>query len=189
MASKVWGCPLRPSCCFSFDSQRDGPHVYLISCRRKNWLWDGSYEIGAMNVTQQIDALRALGTSPIRVLVVPRLIASMLSLPILTAISSALGVIGGLIVCLNDFDMGAGLYLYKVTETVKFYDYLSGLVKSSIFGGIITIVACYRAFRTSEGTRGVGESTTWVVVSSSILILIANFFISKIFSFFGYRNE
>ena len=110
-----------------------------------------------MNATQQIDALRALGTSDSSS---RRATSDCLDVksPNLTAISSALGAIGGLIVCLNDFDMRQ-LYLYKVTETVKFYDYLSGL-EVLIFGGIITIVARYRAFRTSEGTRGVGESTT-----------------------------
>jgi phospholipid/cholesterol/gamma-HCH transport system permease protein len=138
-------------------------------------------EIGAMNVTQQVDAIRALGTSPIRVLVVPRLWAAVLSLPLLTALSTALGIFGGFIVCSNEFDMPAGFYIYKVTSTVQFHDYLSGLVKSAIFGGIIAITASYKSFRTRDGTRGVGESTTWVVVNCSIAILITNFFISKIF--------
>lgn len=138
-------------------------------------------EIAAMNVTQQVDAIRALGTSPIRVLVVPRFWAAILSLPLLTALSTALGIVGGYIVCANEFEMPLGFYIHKVTSTVQFHDYLSGLIKSGIFGGIIAITACYKSFKTKDGTRGVGDTTTWVVVTSSIAILITNFFISKIF--------
>lgn len=138
-------------------------------------------EIGAMNVTQQVDAIRALGTSPIRVLVVPRFWASVISLPLLTSLSCALGILGGLIVCRSEFDMPSGFYFYKVFSTVTFADYVSGLVKSAIFGGIIATLACYRSFKTRDGTRGVGDTTTWVVVTSSITILITNFFVSKIF--------
>ncbi|EQC44706.1 ABC transporter permease [Bacteriovorax sp. Seq25_V] len=138
-------------------------------------------EIGAMNVTQQIDALRALGTNPIRVLVVPRFWASIISLPLLSSLSCILGILGGLIVCMNEFDMSAGFYFNKVLITVKTPDYISGLVKAMIFGGIISIVGCYRSFNTTGGTKGVGNSTTWVVVTSSILILITDFFLSKVF--------
>ncbi len=138
-------------------------------------------EIGAMNVTQQVDALRALGTNPIRVLVVPRFWASVISLPLLSSLSCVLGILGGLIVCMNEFDMSAGFYFNKVFITVKTADFISGLVKAMIFGGIISIIACYKSFNTTGGTKGVGNSTTWVVVTSSILILITDFFLSKIF--------
>ncbi len=141
-------------------------------------------EIGSMNVTQQVDALRAIGTSPTRVLVVPRFWASVISLPLLTALSCALGILGGMIVCQTEFDIPNGFYFTKVLETVKIHDYLSGLVKSVVFGAIISIIGCYRGLRTIHGTRGVGLSTTWVVVTSSILILITDFFISKIFLVF-----
>lgn len=138
-------------------------------------------EIGSMNVTQQVDAIRALGTSPVRVLVVPRFWALIISLPLLSALSFAVGIIGGMIVCKTEFDIIPGFYFYKVFSTVKFQDYFSGLVKSVAFAGIITIFGCYRGLRTKEGTKGVGISTTWVVVTASILILITDFFISKIF--------
>lgn len=138
-------------------------------------------EIGAMNVTQQVDAIRALGTSPVRVLVVPRFWAAVISLPLLSALSFFVGILGGLIICRNEFDIPSGFYLYKVASTVKIHDYLSGLVKSAVFGGIIALIGCYRGMKTKDGTRGVGNSTTWVVVSTSILILISDFFISKIF--------
>lgn len=138
-------------------------------------------EIGSMNVTQQIDALRALGTNPIRVLVVPRLLASMISLPLLTALSNALGIIGGMIVMMFEFDMPMGFYFNKILDTVKLADFATGLLKTVFFATVITLTACYRGFRTYEGTRGVGQSTTWVVVVSSIFILISDFFLSKLF--------
>lgn len=138
-------------------------------------------EIGAMNVTQQVDAIRALGTSPVRVLVVPRFWSLVISLPLLSALSFAVGIFGGMLVCRMEFDIVPGFYFYKVFSTVKFHDYMSGLVKSAIFAGIITIFACYKGLKTKEGTRGVGITTTWVVVTASILILVTDFFISKIF--------
>lgn len=141
-------------------------------------------EIGAMNVTQQVDAIRALGTNPIRVLVVPRFWATIFSLPLLTALSNALAIFAGLLVCMNEFDMPAGFYMNKVLSTVKMADYMSGLFKSAIFGGIIALVGCYKGLRTKDGTKGVGSSTTWVVVLSSILILLFDFFISKIYLLF-----
>jgi len=138
-------------------------------------------ELGAMNVTQQVDAIRALGTSPIRVLVVPRFWSLVISLPLLSALSFAVGILGGMVVCKTEFDILPGFYLYKVFSTVKFHDYMSGIVKSAVFAGIITIFACYKGLNTKDGTKGVGLTTTWVVVTASILILITDFFISKIF--------
>ena len=138
-------------------------------------------ELGAMNVTQQVDAIRALGTSPVRVLVVPRFWSLVISLPLLSALSFAVGILGGMIACKTEFDIVPGFYLYKVFSTVKFHDYMSGLVKSAVFAGIITIFACYKGLNTRDGTKGVGLTTTWVVVTASILILVTDFFISKIF--------
>lgn len=138
-------------------------------------------EIGAMNVTQQVDAIRALGTNPVRVLVVPRFWATLFSLPLLTALSNALAIFAGLLVCMNEFDMPAGFYMNKVLSTVKMADFFSGLLKAGVFGGIIAIVGCYKGLKTVGGTKGVGSSTTWVVVLSSILILLFDFFISKIY--------
>jgi len=138
-------------------------------------------EIGSMSVTQQIDAIRALGTSPVRTLVVPRFWALVISLPLLSSLAFAVGILGGMIVCKNEFDIPIGFYFHKVFSTVKLHDYLSGIVKSAIFGAIITLFACYRGMSTKNGTKGVGESTTWVVVTTSILVLITDFFVSKIF--------
>lgn len=138
-------------------------------------------EVGAMNVTQQIDALRALGTSPIRVLVVPRILALMISLPLLTGFADFVSLMGGFLVMNLEFDMTFGFYLNKLLTTLKVYDFTSGVLKSSIFGGIIVLIACYKGLRTKEGTKGVGDSATWVVVTSSIWILVSDFFMSKLF--------
>lgn len=141
-------------------------------------------ELGSMKVSDQIDGLRALGISPIRFLVIPRFWASVISLPLLTSLSAILGILGSLLICMTEYDMGAAHFYNKMIDTVKLHDYLSGLVKSLVFGIIISIIACYRGLHTRGGTAGVGISTTWVVVTSSILILITDYFISKIFLVF-----
>jgi phospholipid/cholesterol/gamma-HCH transport system permease protein len=139
-----------------------------------------SAEIGAMSVTQQIDAIRALGTSPTRVLVVPRFLASCISLPLLSILAGFMGILGGLIIANLEFHMAPGFYINKVLSTIKLHDVFSGFIKCFFFATVITIFACYKGFKTKDGTRGVGEATTWVVVQSSIIILISDFFLSKI---------
>lgn len=139
-----------------------------------------SAEIGAMNVTQQIDAIRALGTSPVRVLVVPRMVAAVLTLPLLMVLSAVMGILGGLIIAYTEFHMPVGFYLNKVLTTIKFVDVFGSMFKCAFFALIISILACYRGFQTREGTRGVGNATTWVVVRTSIIILISDFFLTKL---------
>jgi phospholipid/cholesterol/gamma-HCH transport system permease protein len=145
-----------------------------------------SAEIGAMNVTQQIDAIRALGTSPTRVLVVPRVLACIISLPLLTTLSGFMGIMGGLIIAYTEFNMPMGFYINKVLTTITFSDVLGSMVKCAFFGIVISLLACYRGFKTREGTRGVGNATTWVVVRASIIILISDFFLSKLLILFLY---
>lgn len=139
-----------------------------------------SAEIGAMNVTQQIDAIRALGTNPIRVLVVPRVLASIVSLPLLTMLSAFTGILGGLLIAYLEFNMPAGFYLNKVLNTISLSDIFGAMSKTAFFGMVIAILACYRGFKTTEGTMGVGSAAKWVVVRTSIVILISDFFLSKI---------
>jgi phospholipid/cholesterol/gamma-HCH transport system permease protein len=136
-------------------------------------------EVGAMNVTQQIDAIRALGTNPVRVLVVPRFIASIIAIPLLAVLAGFLGILGGLVIAWMEFDMSPGFYINKVLTTMKLHDVFSGYIKCIFFAMVISIIACWRGFQTKEGTRGVGEAATWVVVRSSIVILISDFFLSK----------
>jgi phospholipid/cholesterol/gamma-HCH transport system permease protein len=144
-----------------------------------------SAEIGSMNVTQQIDAIRALGSSPIRVLVVPRVLASMISLPLLTILAGILGIFGGLLICNFEFSISPGFYFNKVISSIKLIDLSSGILKSIIFGFFISTIACFKGLTTRHGTRGVGKTTTWVVVTASIIILISDFFLSKIFLIVG----
>lgn len=139
-----------------------------------------SAEIGAMNVTQQIDAIRALGTNPTRVLVVPRVLAAIISLPLLTTLSAFTGILGGLLIAYLEFNMPAGFYINKVLYTIRLSDVFGSMGKTAFFGFVIAILACYQGFQTTEGTRGVGAAAKWVVVRTSIVILISDFFLSKI---------
>lgn len=139
-----------------------------------------SAEIGAMNVTQQIDAIRALGTNPIRVLVVPRVVAGIICLPLLSCLSSFMGIMGGLVIAYTEFNMPPGFYINKVLSTNHLSDLLGGMSKCAFFGFVLTILACYRGFKTTEGTQGVGTAAQWVVVRASIVILISDFFLTKL---------
>ena len=133
-----------------------------------------------MNVTQQIDALRALGTSPVRVLVVPRILASIISLPLLAILSGFMGILGGMVMAYTEFKIPFGFYINKVFSTISYGDIFGSMIKCSFFGLIITLLACYKGFHTSEGTKGVGNSAIWVVVRTSMIILISDFFLSKL---------
>jgi phospholipid/cholesterol/gamma-HCH transport system permease protein len=141
-------------------------------------------ELGSMRVTQQIDAIRALGTSPIKRLVIPRMTAMLICLPLLTLFSDIMGVLAGMLVGL-EIGLGAHFFIEKVFEGLRFNDYLMGVVKPVIFGYFIVIVACYRGLNTEGGTRGVGNSTTWAVVYSSIAIMVGDFFVTKLFIHLG----
>lgn len=137
-------------------------------------------ELGSMNVTQQIDAIRALGTSPIRVLVVPRFLGALITLPFLSLFSAFMGLLGGMIISETEFGISPGFYINKVIGFLHFSDVLSAMIKAAFFSIIITITAVYYGFGEIKGTKEVGSSTTKVVVSSSIGILISDFFLSKI---------
>lgn len=138
-------------------------------------------EIGSMVVTQQIDAIRALGTSPIKRIVIPRILATLISLPILTVMSNAIGTLGALIVCSTELGLDPSFFIQKVASTVTVLDYAAGMVKTIFFALFISGSACYFGMNVTEGTRGVGSATTKAVVASSILIVIGDFFITKLF--------
>jgi phospholipid/cholesterol/gamma-HCH transport system permease protein len=140
-------------------------------------------EVGSMAVTEQIDAIYALGADPIKKLVVPRLIASILVMPILAIFSLVLGFSGAMIVTSSQFNVSAGFFLKTALDTLQMSDFLSGVLKCPVFGGIIALVGCYFGLITTGGTEGVGKSTTRSVVVISITILIADFFLTKIFMF------
>tara|TARA_B100000035_G_scaffold123872_1_gene105446 strand:- start:1991 stop:2788 length:798 start_codon:yes stop_codon:yes gene_type:complete len=138
-------------------------------------------EIGTMKVTEQIDALKTLSTNPFSYLVTPRVIAGVLSLPFLVLIGDIIGVFGGYLICVNLLNFNPSVYLQNTYNFVEFIDIFSGLVKAAVFGFIITFIGCYFGFNTKGGAQGVGQSTTYSVVSSSILILLMNYIITSLF--------
>ncbi|KYG70436.1 ABC transporter permease [Bdellovibrio bacteriovorus] len=138
-------------------------------------------EIGSMVVTQQIDAIRALGTSPIKKIVIPRVLACLIVLPILVSIANIVGNAGGLLVGATELNLDPNFYLLKVITTSSMQDYLSGFGKTFFFALFIAIPSCYFGLNVKEGTKEVGIATTKAVVVSSILILVGDFFLSKLF--------
>jgi phospholipid/cholesterol/gamma-HCH transport system permease protein len=138
-------------------------------------------EVGSMKVTQQIDAIRALGTSPIKRIVIPRLLASLIALPILTLFADYIGLFGAMIVCMKELSINAEFFMTKSVETLRMYDLLTGMAKTIVFAFFISVTACWKGLNTEGGTQGVGNSTTWVVVTSSIFIMISDFFLTKLF--------
>jgi len=140
-------------------------------------------EIGTMKVTEQIDALRALATNPVRKLVVPRVIATTVMFPLLTVVAIALGILGGMIVAVFNLNLSANYYLRSVIESIKYNDLASGVGKTFFFGFSTALIACYNGLRTSGGADGVGRSTTMTVVTGAITVLIMDFFLTKLFLF------
>ncbi|MCF6159129.1 MAG: ABC transporter permease [wastewater metagenome] len=138
-------------------------------------------EIGSMQVTEQIDAMRALGASPIKKLVTPKMIAAMIALPLLTVTANVVGVFGGMIVALFELDIDSVFYINSILTTITVSDLLSGISKTVFFGLIIAVIGCHFGLKTTGGTTGVGRSTTITVVTISILILISDFFLTKLF--------
>ncbi|HSJ14457.1 MAG TPA: ABC transporter permease [Longimicrobiales bacterium] len=146
-------------------------------------------ELGSMRVTEQIDALQSFGTDPIKKLVTPRLIAALIVLPLLTMIADVIGIMGGLIVSVLRIGITSDAYMLGVLNTLAesgfvlgFFpkDFVSGLVKPFVFGGIIALTASYYGLNTRGGTEGVGIAATRAVVTSSVLILGVDYFITQL---------
>ncbi|HVE80281.1 MAG TPA: ABC transporter permease [Gemmatimonadaceae bacterium] len=146
-------------------------------------------QLGSMKVTEQIDALTTLGTDPIKKLVTPRLIAALVMLPVLTVINDLVGIIGGNLIATLYAGVASSVYWRTVWEqiaaggfTLRYIpnDFIQGLVKPFVFGGIIAISGCYYGLQTSGGTEGVGLATTRTVVLASVLILVVDYFLSQI---------
>ncbi|MGD9639501.1 MAG: MlaE family ABC transporter permease [Alphaproteobacteria bacterium] len=138
-------------------------------------------EIGTMKVTEQIDALTTLSTNPIKYLVVPRVVAGILMLPILVFIGDIIGVYGGYIVGVYKLGFNSTNYIVNTFQHVETLDVVSGLVKASVFGFIISLLGCYNGYNSKGGAQGVGAATTNAVVSSSILILTFNYILTELF--------
>ncbi len=136
-------------------------------------------ELGSMMVTEQIDAMRALGTDPLKKLVMPRIIATVFMLFFLTIISDAIGILGGAAVSVFLLGQDGSQYFHTAYQSLRYPDILQGLVKPLFFGFIIATIGCYYGMTTSGGTQGVGRSTTQAVVWSSVLIIASDFVISR----------
>jgi phospholipid/cholesterol/gamma-HCH transport system permease protein len=137
-------------------------------------------EIGTMKVTEQIDALTTLATNPIKYLVVPRLVAAVLVMPLLTLIGDTIGVYGGYLVATENLGFTGSTYLKNTVDFATHQDIVSGLIKAAVFGFIVALMGCYNGFNSKGGAQGVGNATTNAVVSSSILILAADFILTAI---------
>lgn len=142
-------------------------------------------ELGSMKVTEQIDAMRALGVNHIKKLVVPRVLVTMLAMPMLTVIADALGIFGGMVISQHEFNVDYHLYSNTIRQYVELADMLDGLGKTVVFGFLIGVVGCYNGLTTRGGTEGLGRATTGTVVTSSLLVFISDFFMTKFFWWLG----
>jgi phospholipid/cholesterol/gamma-HCH transport system permease protein len=138
-------------------------------------------ELGSMKVTEQIDAMRALGTDPVQKLVTPRLIATCTMLPLLTIIADFLGIVGGSIIALTLLDMTPAQFWNSAWQAISYGDIFQGLTKPFAFAFIVALVGCHYGLRTTGGTQGVGQSTTRAVVVASVWIFVLDFFITRFF--------
>ncbi len=141
-------------------------------------------EIGSMAVTQQIDAIRALGTDPIRKIVIPRVLAMLLLAPILTIMADLVGILGGMYLSQHELNLNPNFYFQNALIALRTSDFAVGIGKTFIFGLVIAFTGCYYGLKTTGGTQGVGQSTTQAVVTSCILITVLDFVLTKLFWIF-----
>ena len=137
-------------------------------------------ELGTMNVTEQLDALRVMGSEPIRYLVVPRVVACVLLTPMLTIYSDILGILGGWIVSTRGLGVSAEAYWYYSAFGIETWQLMEGIIKSFFFGAAIGLISCYKGFTCGSGASGVGRACTESFVQSFIAIIILNFFFAKL---------
>jgi phospholipid/cholesterol/gamma-HCH transport system permease protein len=138
-------------------------------------------ELGSMTVTEQVDALRSMAVSPVRRLVLPRVLAVVIMLPILTALADVLGIFGGLFIAVVELRMTPPDYLNSIWNHLAIQDITSGIAKTFFFGLLVAIIGCYNGLQVSGGASSVGRATTRTVVFASISILISDFFLTKLF--------
>jgi phospholipid/cholesterol/gamma-HCH transport system permease protein len=137
-------------------------------------------ELGTMKVTEQIDALRAMGVNPIRYLIIPRIVAATVMLPVITVFSNAIAILGGLIVAVITLGLSPAGYLNSVKDYFYMKDLFSGLFKAMFFGNIIGTMGCFYGFATEGGAEGVGAATTRAVVSSCVLVLVLDYLLANV---------
>ena len=137
-------------------------------------------ELGSMVVTDQINALRALGTDPVRKLVVPRVLAGFLMAPVLTVIADTVGVLGGWIIAVYQLRVASSLYWTSITEALYLQDVWMGIIKPFFLGYVIVTIGCHVGLRTKGGTQGVGRATTNAVVAASVAVIAVDFFVTRL---------
>ncbi len=137
-------------------------------------------ELGTMRVTEQIDALVTLSTNPFKYLVAPRILAAVITMPLLVVVADTIGIMGGFIVGTESLGFNSGAYLKNTVDFLQLADITSGLIKSAVFGFIIALMGCYHGFNSRGGAQGVGRATTNAVVSASILILTTNYLMTSL---------
>jgi phospholipid/cholesterol/gamma-HCH transport system permease protein len=140
-------------------------------------------ELGSMQVTEQIDALRALGVNYVKRLVVPRIIAALIVFPLVTVLADAVGLLGGMLVVVFERDVDPYLYWNTIAYWVVIKDFLMGVAKSVVFGIIVTLIGCHNGLDTAGGTEGIGRSTTDTVVQVAMAVIISDFFLTKLLIF------
>jgi phospholipid/cholesterol/gamma-HCH transport system permease protein len=138
-----------------------------------------SAELGSMVVSEQIDAMRALGTDPIRKLVAPRILALIITLPLLTLITDVMGIGGGWAVSTWMYSLPSSMFINSVKDGITTDDIIGGIIKPLVFAFLMGVIACHKGLKTEGGTVGVGRSTTSAVVTASIIVIIADFFLAK----------
>ena len=138
-------------------------------------------ELGSMSATEQIDAIRALASSPAKKLVVPRVLATIMILPVLTLIADTIGLLGGSLISVTQLGISAGFFYTSLLHNLSVTDVLSGLAKAFCFGYLIAIIACAKGLSARGGADGVGRATASAVVAASISVLVADFFLTKLF--------
>ncbi|MBI1786942.1 MAG: ABC transporter permease [Acidobacteria bacterium] len=138
-------------------------------------------ELGSMKVTEQIDAMRALGTDPIQKLVTPRLVATAVVLPLLTIIADFIGMFGGYMIAVFRLNLTGTQYWSSVWQVLVWDDLAQGLLKPFVFAFVVALVGCFFGLRTTGGTQGVGRATTQAVVAASVLVFVLDFFITQLF--------
>ncbi len=137
-------------------------------------------ELGTMRVTEQIDALTTLSTNPMKYLIVPRVVAATLVMPILVFVGDIIGIMGGYLVGVNRLGFNSGTYLQNTVDFLEVGDITSGLIKAAVFGFILGLMGCYNGFYSGRGAQGVGKATTNAVVAASVLILSSNYLLTEL---------
>lgn len=137
-------------------------------------------ELGSMKVTQQVDALRALGTDPIRQLVVSRIFVLLIGVPLLTLLADLAGILGGMGVAAASLNMSPELYWEKSLAAIKMGDIIAGTLKTGLYGAVIGLISCFNGLRTTDGTVGIGQSTTKSVVMASLFVMLADVIVTKL---------